>query len=593
MMHLKRTLTTIVLALILSGLLTACQSQESLAPTGTPDGAPVETPTYAPTAASTAADTQDGVLAGNIGQVFDEVLPYDPAATPPSSAAAALRALATFEPDAAELVSDMETAERSALQTLLADVKSQLGMDESASVPSPARKPVSMKVAHPPSGAVLPVVYTLQGDVGGPIDTAHDAGLIAGLTTGLSDIMNPNIPAGASAGGSATETSGDATTTMTLNVGRSADGSTQFSWGTKGKSTKNGVTGNVDVAVSIDGQRCPNADGQVSFTVKMRLGADSGGAGYTQDLTAFVRATVDDNAQIASTTFDLTQGTRQVKAGRQVYVESGMTVKYDGENSANYTISNLRLIRSSQDVTPDDAGNLSASGHEAAVAMAMAVLELSKHNWESGGCVQIEAKSPGTVPLGSTTAIPVTVRHRFDGAEVPSKLEVAFTGEKAVDPASLAKTPGTLTYTAPGERLKSATITLTATSRRGKATLQLMANTGGQAYRVSGASNHASFIGQICSLEKTFTIEATFPGGTATTFFTPENGPDGGITAMEGEGSGCTQSGAGTYTVALNEDGSGTVTWTDTATLTCPGISNNRTATFTLPLQPAPDLSCP
>jgi hypothetical protein len=54
----------------------------------------------------------------------------------------------------------------------------------------------------------------------------------------------------------------------------------------------------------------------------------------------------------------------------------------------------------------------------------------------------------------------------------------ALTGGASIDPTSLAKTPGTLTYTAPNEAGKSATILLTATSKRGKAKLELTANTG-------------------------------------------------------------------------------------------------------------------
>ena len=115
---------------------------------------------------------------------------------------------------------------------------------------------------------------------------------------------------------------------------------------------------------------------------------------------------------------------------------------------------------------------------------------------------------------------------------------------------------------------------------------------GGQAYRVLGESNQVSFSGEICSLEKPFVIDGVFPGGTASTTFTPDNAA-GGVTAMSGGGSGCTQSGEGTYTIVSNSDNSLTLQWTDTATLICPGINNNRTATFELPLIPAPEISCP
>ena len=71
------------------------------------------------------------------------------------------------------------------------------------------------------------------------------------------------------------------------------------------------------MTASVDGQRCPNAEGQVSFTIKATLGSESGGTGTTQDLTTFVRATVGDDAEITSTTFDMIQGTTQTKGGRR------------------------------------------------------------------------------------------------------------------------------------------------------------------------------------------------------------------------------------------------------------------------------------
>ncbi|RPJ22887.1 MAG: hypothetical protein EHM33_22405 [Chloroflexi bacterium] len=538
----------------------------------------------------TSTSNKDGVVPGDLNQVSSELPIYDPEAPLPSPGAAALRALAVLEPGVAELQGDVEAAERAALNAIIADLSAKTG--SSIELPFPISQLEGAKVAIPAREFSVPANYKLVGDFDEGISTANDASTITLVASGWNDLFTPDVQAGAGVSGSATETEGAATNTSSIDLGRNADGSTRFGFGSKTEATENGVAAKTEVAASLDGQRCPNAEGQVSFTVKVRLGADSGGSGYTQDLTAFVRAEVGDDAQIASTTIDLTQGTRQAKNGRQVYVETGQTIQYNGNNVAGFESSNLRLIRASQEVTREEVGSLSSSGHDAAFAMARTALLMAQNNWLDGGCVKIEAASPGTVQPGSTTAIPVMVHQRFDGSEVPSKLEAALSGEKSIDPTSLTRTPGTLTYTAPDEKGKSATITLTATSKRGKAKLELTANTGGAAYRVSGESNEVSFSGEICDLEKPFTIEAVFPGGSATTLFTPGNTTSG-VTEMSGEGSGCTQSGSGSYTVTLNEEGSGSITWTDSATLTCPLLSNTRTNTFTLPLQPAPDLSCP
>jgi len=113
-----------------------------------------------------------------------------------------------------------------------------------------------------------------------------------------------------------------------------------------------------------------------------------------------------------------------------------------------------------------------------------------------------------------------------------------------------------------------------------------------KSYLVSGTSSEVSFSGTICSLDQTFVLNATFPGGSGVQTFTPSSAT-GGEVVESSSGQGCVTSGEGSYTVAVNEDGSGTLEWTVTATLTCPNISNTRTVTFSLPLQPAPAGSCP
>jgi hypothetical protein len=111
-------------------------------------------------------------------------------------------------------------------------------------------------------------------------------------------------------------------------------------------------------------------------------------------------------------------------------------------------------------------------------------------------------------------------------------------------------------------------------------------------YLVSGESNNVSFSGKICGLDKPFVIDATFPGGgTAKTTFTPSTAVNG-TTTVTGGGAGCVQTGAGKYTVTINEAGNGTLQWTTTDTLTCPNINNTQTGSFTLPLQIAPEGSC-
>ncbi len=229
---------------------------------------------------------------------------------------------------------------------------------------------------------------------------------------------------------------------MSMEIGKSEDGSSHFGMGLKSEGTKNGTAVKTDLSAVIDGQRCPTAEGQVSFSVKARIGSESGGTGTTQDLTTFVRATVGDDAEVTSTTFDMVQGTRQVKGGRQVYIETGETYKF-GPNYSGGKASNGRVIRNSQNATQEDVNNLDEPGIQAALELGAASLASAQVAWQGGKCVKIEAPAPGKVEPGSTTAIPVNVISIFDGSNAPSKLKAALTGAESIDPTTLAKTPGT------------------------------------------------------------------------------------------------------------------------------------------------------
>ena len=112
-------------------------------------------------------------------------------------------------------------------------------------------------------------------------------------------------------------------------------------------------------------------------------------------------------------------------------------------------------------------------------------------------------------------------------------------------------------------------------------------------YRAEGSSGGASFKGDICSLDKPFTIDVDSITGKWPMNFTPESDSAG---TMEGtfSSNGCTLTGGGPYTVSIGENGSGTITFTYNSTASCPGVPSEVTSkTTTLPLKPAPELSCP
>jgi hypothetical protein len=520
--------------------------------TGSPAGNEASPASTGQPAASLLATTNvpnaDGVVAGDLAGLPTDVPTFDANALVPSPGAAALRALAALEPGVAGLIGDVAAAEGAALKIARAKLPAQpAAWGPGAAILAVARPRID--VAASPA--------TPQGAA-----NAQGAVFLGGFVSGMSDLLTPDVPVGAGVSGSGTDTQGGATATLSLDLGRSVDGSTNFGIGIQINVAKGGVTAKVDAAASVAGLRCPDAQGQVKFTVKVRLGAESGATALTEDLTATITATVNDDATIGDAQLDIVQGTRRVQDGRQVYVETGLTSRFVGHDYAAAQFTNIHMVRKSQQATIADVGDLSFDGHTAAQGMGLVALFVAENNWRSGGCVKIVATSSGRVDPASTTAIPVTVLGRYDGAVVPAKLEAVLAGGASLDPTLLAQTPGTLTYTAPSERGKAATISLTATSRRGIAKLDLTANTGGQGYTASGGGTSGrggtiTISGTVADVTAPFTLDGVFPGGGATFAFTPKDEHGGAYTFTGGFG----LQGGGTYTITGAAGGPLTLTY--------------------------------
>jgi len=264
--------------------------------------------------------------------------------------------------------------------------------------------------------------------------------------------------------------------------------------------------------VSLKGDPCPDSNGKVDLLVRSSSNARAGRAGsvfYDKNIEARIVATVGDDANLAGADFDLKQATHSSGSGQQVDFITSQSGNSTGETLTTLKLSDPKIDRGSQFVSPADQ-KASDVGLDNALNLAIGVLLSARDRWQGGGCIKIEATSPGAVQPSSTTDIPVTVHHKWDGSEVPSKLEALLKGETSVSPTSLAKTTGTLTYTAPGDKGKNATISLTASSRRGRAKLDLSASTGpGKSVYIYGDIDEASQAGEVCDTTVPFTVPGT------------------------------------------------------------------------------------
>ena len=465
--------------------------------------------------------------------------PFDPKAPLASPGAFIVRQLAKIDPSVAALADQVEASERGVMQKIIAANPSQ--SDTGVRKEKTSSQSSTQGTSAIPLAFANPAVSMLQA--GQPaLPGVHD-GAFVGMITGEFKSMLAGVKAGDfhkrdSKTELDKETGGTTTMNVELDVGE--DGSTAFGMGINTESMKNGVKVATEAQAKIDGQDCPNAEGQVPITVKVHLSGQSGGSTYAQDVTVFIRIVVDDNADIIETTMDVNQGTRRGKIGQEVYIETAQTIRYGNDSSKATTVSD-RLIQHTDNATQDDLTEISNSGYSVAYGAAIGALRVAENTWQNGGCIKIQAESPGTVAVSSTTSIPVKVLHKKDDSEIAAKLEAVLSGESSVEPKLIPRTAGTLTYVAPAETGKSATIKLTATSKRGKATLDLAANTGGASYRIVGGLDDWQTDTAVCDIMKPFTLTGAgftmqFSGGLSGTY--SYTGP-------------FNANGTGTYTISL------------------------------------------
>ena len=459
-------------------------------------------------------------------KLAEETSKIDILADPPSPGAGIVRRLAQLDPEAAALEKRVEDLERSALKNLIADLKKEYEPDEKKK--SPANDGASIRSGRPmesslgfakPSAAML--MFQQSGASAEPTQIGVPPAVmntVVMITSVLNDYLTSFIKDKAEVKGSKREDKGASYTDMSVELGRGEAGSTKFGFkiNTRGKDGNRSLDS--DMEGSVDGKRCPDATGKIDFTVKVKLSGSTAAASFTQEVTTKIVATTNDDADVASSTQNITQGIRESIGGRNTYIETAFDIT---GRKGSYSADNWRLVRTSQDLGPH-AQKLVESAQEGAMGASLSALAVAEVMWQNGMCVELVAKSPGTVEPSSVTEIPVDVKHKFEGGSVPSRVSVALSGETSVSPMQIDQTPGKLSYTAPPEKNKSATIKLEARSKRGRAKLDLNATTGGNAYAISGSIDEASMSGTTCDSSQPFTI-----GGTLTFTFTPTSATTG------------------------------------------------------------------
>ena len=307
------------------------------------------------------------------------------------------------------------------------------------------------------------------------------------------------------------------------------------------------------------GRVCPDASGVAEFDAKMTLIGDAAsGPGSSRELVATIRLVVNDNGDVTSSDISIRQTAIEHPAtGPRLTLETtepmGLAFGPDGSVSATSNADGWATIVQRSNAAQADVQRLALAASNDGIRFAVGAIEGAAAYFQGGGCIRIDATAPGTVRPGATTQIPVSVTHKLDGSAIAAKVVVALKGAKSVSPDVIAKAPGTVTHVA-GDKATKGTITLTASRRRGRATLDLTITADG-GYTVTGGGPGISTTGEIPDLTAPFTLEGTGDGFTVTFSYTPNPDGRGGAVTYEGGGSGFEMSGSGTYTVTGKEGG--------------------------------------
>ncbi len=364
-----------------------------------------------------------------------------------------------------------------------------------------------------------------------------------------------------------------------------------------GTVTVGGVTGTLKTLITV--APCPDAKGQFTSTTTMTASVTSAGGSTGSNLTVEVTIVgqVDDDAQLVSYDVDTRTQSAEFANSKGMYADQSVGWSVGGSGWSDYR---AKVNRTGGKVTDAFVAEQGKWGQLMAVATMDKAVEAAKKGWESGRCVTLEPTTAPGKRTGLKPSAPVTItappRSKIDGTAVGGTVTATLNGDSSVDPSG-SKVPAdaTLAYVAPGEKDKSATVSLEARSKRGvaKASVAFDTKAGGYALEGSIATAPAGtqITGATCDVTKPFTAEST-GDMVGTIIFTPTSDVAGTLRFTGRVGNAPLKiTGKGKYTVNIPEGAdAGTLDWTWSVTTYTP--LGNRTGSGPVTLAMTPSATC-
>lgn len=450
-----------------------------------------------------------------------------------------LRGLAVDNPALAARLPGIEAEEK----RLLAEMTARIGKIGAAPVqPAPAPQAAQALRAPPsridPSGWLIPAAQAQVLDAIG----SETAGLLSSLAlTGIIGALADDLAKSPQASKELINLIGKDGEKITLKADVAKDGTVTSTIDSNVEVAVLGINANASASISTK-SLCPDAEGRVDLTVRLRADGSTGRAKSDGGrYEAKVAIVVDEQAEIAGMQLDLNYDV--ASSGKGGGTRATGAVQLLSDNGKNFGLG---------EVSTSGSGDFAAAELNAmkkVMGLALGAGLTAKWHWQGGKCIKIDAASPGSVKPNTVSTIDVKTTQRHEQSSVRAGVKVTLEGGASVDPAGFG-TPGQFTHTAVGEENKTMKLILRATSRRGADELTLVVTTKARGYAINGGGGQFRGSGTVCDLKKPFNV---YGNANIDVAFVPDD-EKGGSYSYTGSMPGVKLFGKGTYQVHYVKD---------------------------------------